>query len=315
MQEDMPVYVFTGFLEAGKTSFIQSTLEDKRFNSGERTLILLCEEGEEEFDFSKPGMDTVFVETIENEADLTPDRLKALEAKHNAERVIVEYNGMWMLASLYNNFPEHWMLYQELMFADATTFMAYNLNMRNLMVDKLAGAELVVFNRFDKSMDKMEFHKIVQAISRRTDIAYEYPNGFTEYDDIEDPLPFDIDAPIVEIKMEDYALWYRDVSEDPKKYDGKTIRVSAMAARNKRLPEGSFVMGRPVMTCCEADIQFMGFVYQYPKEKELEMPAWYEMQGVMRYKFNRMYGKKGPVIEVESMTPVEKPENEVATFY
>jgi uncharacterized membrane protein YcgQ (UPF0703/DUF1980 family) len=59
----------------------------------------------------------------------------------------------------------------------------------------------------------------------------------------------------------------------------------------------------------------MGFVYQYAKASELEMPAWYEMQGTMRYKFNRMYGKKGPVIEVESMTPVEKPENEVATFY
>ena len=314
MQEDMPVYVFTGFLEAGKTSFIQSTLEDKRFNSGERTLILLCEEGEEEFDFSKPGMDTVFVETIENEADLTPDRLKALEAKHNAERVIVEYNGMWMLASLYNNFPEHWMLYQELMFADATTFMAYNLNMRNLMVDKLAGAELVVFNRFDKSMDKMEFHKIVRAVSRRTDIAYEYPNGFTEYDDIEDPLPFDIDAPIVEIKMEDYALWYRDVSEDPKKYDGKTIRVSAMAARNKRLPEGSFVMGRPVMTCCEADIQFMGFVCQWNQAEQLTQRDWVTVTAKISLRYHKMYKEMGPVLTALEVVPAEKPQQDVVTF-
>ena len=45
----MPVYLFTGFLEAGKTRFIQETLEDKRFCNGERTLLLLCEEGEEEY--------------------------------------------------------------------------------------------------------------------------------------------------------------------------------------------------------------------------------------------------------------------------
>ena len=315
MREEMPVYVFTGFLDAGKTSFIQSTLEDTRFNDGERTLILLCEEGEEEYDLSQPYMKNVFVETVENEEDLSPELLMQLEDKHQVERVIVELNGMWQMASLYTNFPEHWMLYQELMFVDATTFLLYNTNMRQLMVDKLAGAELVVFNRFDRSMDKMEFHKIVRAISRRIDIAYEYPNGFTEYDDIEDPLPFDIDAPVIEIDLDDYTLWYRDVSEEPKKYDGKTVHLTAMAARNKRLPDDSFVMGRPVMTCCEADIQFMGFVCKYSGAKELEMPAWYELQAKMEHRFQRLYGKKGPVLNIEFIHPVEAPEQEVATFY
>ena len=315
MREEMPVYVFTGFLEAGKTGFIQQTLQDTRFHSGEKTLILLCEEGEEEYDLSEPYMKGVCIETVENEGDLTPEFLLKLEDKHKPERVIVEYNGMWQMASLYNNFPEHWLLYQELMFVDSTTFLAYNTNMRNLMVDKLAGAELVVFNRFDKSMDKMEFHKICRAVSRRVDIAYEYLNGFTEYDDIEDPLPFDIDAPVIEISLDDYAIWYRDASEEPKKYDGKTVRLTAMAARNKRLPENSFVMGRPVMTCCAADIQFMGFVCQMDGAKELEMPAWYEMQASIKYKFHRLYGRKGPVLNIEFIHPAETPESEVATFY
>ena len=48
----IPVYAFTGFLDAGKTKFIQETLEDERFNTGERTLVLICEEGEEEYDLS-----------------------------------------------------------------------------------------------------------------------------------------------------------------------------------------------------------------------------------------------------------------------
>ena len=46
--QQIPMYVFTGFLESGKTKFIQETLEDPRFNSGEKTLLLVLEEGEEE---------------------------------------------------------------------------------------------------------------------------------------------------------------------------------------------------------------------------------------------------------------------------
>ena len=45
----IPVYLFTGFLEGGKTKFIQETLEDGRFNKGEPTLLLVCEEGIEEY--------------------------------------------------------------------------------------------------------------------------------------------------------------------------------------------------------------------------------------------------------------------------
>ena len=50
--QQIPVYSFTGFLDSGKTKFIQETLEDERFNAGERTLVLLFEEGEEEYDLS-----------------------------------------------------------------------------------------------------------------------------------------------------------------------------------------------------------------------------------------------------------------------
>ncbi|MFQ9800737.1 MAG: hypothetical protein ACLR23_19440 [Clostridia bacterium] len=74
--EDMPVYLFTGFLEAGKTKFIQGTLSDPRFNEGERTLLLLCEEGEEEYDSTLPYMESIWIETLENESDLTPKVLE-----------------------------------------------------------------------------------------------------------------------------------------------------------------------------------------------------------------------------------------------
>ena len=103
---DLPVYLFTGFLEAGKTKFIQETLEDNRFHKGERTLLLLCEEGEEVYEPDKFCAGNVFVRNIDEESDLTVEHLKALQDEIQPERVLVEYNGMWMLDSLYGNLPE-----------------------------------------------------------------------------------------------------------------------------------------------------------------------------------------------------------------
>ena len=219
--KDVPVYLFTGFLEGGKTKFIQETLEDRRFCNGEKTLLLVCEEGEEEYAPEQFATDTVQIRVVEEQKDLTRENLEKWLTETKSERVVVEYNGMWMLDVLYNAMPENWMVYQEFMFADSTTFLSYNSNMRQLVYDKLKSAELVVFNRFDeKTMDKMAFHKIVRGASRRADIAYEAKNGKVVYDDIEDPLPFDLNAPIVEIGDDDFALFYRDMADEPKKYDG-----------------------------------------------------------------------------------------------
>ena len=183
---DIPVYLFTGFLDSGKTTFLQTTLEDKRFNNGERTLVLLCEEGECELDTTRFSGKNVTVETVEDPSELTVERLSALQKKCRAQRVLVEYNGMWLLDPLYQNLPKNWVIYQEMCFADANTYLTYNANMRNLVVDKLQSAQLVVFNRMPKTMDKMPLHKIVRGISRRTDIAYEYGEDDVEYEAPED---------------------------------------------------------------------------------------------------------------------------------
>ena len=314
-REDLPVYLFTGFLEAGKTQFIQGTLEDPRFSQGERTLFLLCEEGENEYDEDLPQMENVFFETIENESDLTPKVLQYLEDKHRATRVLVEYNGMWMLSSLFNNMPDHWAVYQEFMFVDSSTFLSYNANMRSLVVDKLASCDMVVFNRFSQDMDKMQYHKIVRGVSRRANIAYEYENGDVEYDDIEDPLPFNIDAPVVEVADEDFALWYRDISEEPKKYNGKVVELSAIAMVSRNVAPGTFAFGRPVMTCCAADIQFCSFVAQCAPKDHPKHHTWYKIRFRVDFKFHKLYRQKGPVLTVLSMQEVPALEDEVATFF
>ena len=174
---DFPVYLFTGFLESGKTKFIQETLEDKRFCNGEKTVLIVCEEGEEEYEPDQFADKTVKIRIIEDQSELTEQNLESIRQETGADRAVIEYNGMWMLDALYNAMPESWIVYQEFMFADSRTFLTYNANMRQLTFDKLKSCELVVFNRYTPDIDKMELHKIVRAASRRSDIAYEDPKG------------------------------------------------------------------------------------------------------------------------------------------
>ena len=314
-RKDVPVYLFTGFLESGKTKFIQETLEDRRFCNGERTLLLVCEEGEEEYAPDQFADKNVFIRMINSQEELNAEALKRFLDETKSARVVVEYNGMWLLDALYGAMPEGWMVYQEFMFADAGTFITYNANMRQLVYDKLKSCELVVFNRFNGSMDKMEFHKIVRAASRRADIAYEYVGGKVEYGDIVDPLPFDLNADIVEIGDDDYAEWYRDMSEEPKKYENKTVRFKCRALVRKKMPDHTFIVGRHVMTCCVEDIQFAGLVCQWDKADTVKDDTWIILTARINFKFNRAYSKKGPVLTYIDSTPCDAPEQPVATFY
>ena len=309
---EIPVYVFTGFLDSGKTKFIQETLEDERFNAGERTLLLICEEGEEEYDFSTYPHQNVYLEVVD-QRKVTTKELQALVKKHQPERVVAELNGMEPVGDLYSRFPQDWVVAQEVMFADSTTFQQYNANMRNLMMDKLMGAQMVVFNRLAPGADIMPLHKVVRAANRRVDIMYDYTDGTTSFDDIEDPLPYDISADQIYINDEDYAIFYRDLNEEVDKYDGKTVTFRAQAALLRRDKKGVFAPGRFVMTCCADDIQFLGVPCLY--EGKVEPRAWYMVSArISAEKHNLYHGELGPVLRAISVTPAAPAEPDVATF-
>ena len=313
--QQLPVYIFTGFLEGGKTTIIQESLNDQNFNSGEKTLLLLCEEGIEELDPSAFWGKNVTIHTVENESDLTQDYLLSITKGKKIDRIIVEYNGMWLLQTLYEAMPKNWGIYQNMMFADANTFINYNNNMRQLVYDKVKDAEMVVLNRANEATDKEEIHKIIKGISRRNQIVYDYPDGHVEYDDIEDPLPFDVDAPVIAIEDDDYALWYRDLSEEMDKYHNKTVKFKAIVARDPRLDKNCAVVGRHVMTCCVDDIQFSGMIAVFNGECKLKSREWVTLKGTVKIETNKLYSGKGPVLYVDSTEFAVKPSQEVATFY
>ena len=311
----IPVYAFTGFLDSGKTKFIQETLEDERFNAGEKTLLLVFEEGDEEYDSSTYPGQNVYLEVLDQQT-VTTKQLQALQKKHKAERVVMELNGMQQVGDLYMRFPENWAIAQEVMFADATTIMAFNANMRNLVMDKLVGAQMVVFNRLEKGADVMPFHKLARAANRRIDILYDYTDGSTEFDEIEDPLPFDINAPVIQVMDEDFALFYRDVTEEPEKYHGKTVCFKGQVAMLRRDKNGMFAPGRFVMTCCVDDIQFCGIPCRYEKAATLESRSWVMVTAKITAEKHPLYkGDVGPVLTALQVVPGAEPaEPDVATF-
>ena len=312
---EVPVYLFTGFLEAGKTKFIAETMKDPNFNDGKRKyLIILCEDGEEELDPEDLGDNVSFAHFDEEQA-LTVDRLSAMQKRAGAEVIIVEYNGMWKLDSFYNVLPENFLVYQEILIADSTTAAVYNANMRSLMVDKLTSCEMVVFNRVSDSTDKLELHKLVRGVSRKANICFEDMNGEVEFDTIEDPLPFDLNAPVVEIKDDDFAIFYRDLTEEYPKYDGKTLRFKGIVALDSSLPQGNFAIGRHIMTCCADDIAYRGVVAKGMGNLKLKTRDWVTVEGKISEEYSKLYRGRGPVLTVTKIERADKPTQEVATFY
>ena len=314
---ETPVYLFTGFLEAGKTRLIQETMEDSDFNAGEPTLILLCEEGEGELDPSSfaHGAENVAVRTVDSPDEINEAALKKWQKECSFRRVLVEYNGMWQIGDFYSRLPKNYVVYQEIMMADATTFAAYNANMRSLTVDKLQGCEMVVFNRVTEKTDKMELHKIVRGISRSVNISYEYEDGTIEYDEIVDPLPFDIEADVIEIADRDFAIFFRDMTEEMSKYNGKTVRYRALIGRDPRLAENSFVAGRHIMTCCADDVAYNAFICIGEGSAPVEHGDWAMVEAKIVIEPHALYRNPGPVLYLNSVEKTDAPEQPVATFY
>ena len=315
---EVSVYLFLGFLDSGKTKFIQETLEDERMENGERTMLLICEEGEEEYDPSRFKVKNVAIERIDTPEDLNEGTLYYLTRKHRAQRVVVEYNGMWLLQQFFDAMPESWVINQMMTFFDSATFTAYNKNMRQLVFDKINMTQLVVLNRFKGEYERQEYHKIVRAVSRRPEIVYEYVGGKVEYDEIEDPMPFDVEAPVIEIEDRDFALFYRDLSEKPQQYVGKTVKFKGMAAVSKKLPAGCVVIGRFIMTCCEADIAYDGFALKTNGHVSgLATKDWLIIVAKVGFEYSPVYRKEGPVLMAESIERREPlpPEEAVATYY
>lgn len=309
----LPVYIFSGFLEAGKTRFIQEALQDPQFNTGEKTLLVVCEEGLEEYR-PQTFCGNVTLLPVEAEAELTAERLAQACKKTRFDRAMIEYNGMWPLQLLFESLPKNWRIYQHMCFVDAATFPQYFANLRQRMVERFQDADMVVFNRCPKDADKLPMHRAVKMVNRRAEIAYEYPDGQADYDDIKDPPPFDMEAPIIEIADTDFGLFYMDILDDPDRYAGKTLHFKAMVCLTDLAPKGCFAPGRFGMTCCIEDVAFIGLLCQYGNIDALAQREWIDLTARVEMTEHKIYDGRGPLLVAVSVEKARPPQEELVYF-
>ena len=308
---DIPVYVMAGFLDSGKTQFINGTLSDG-FAAKAKTLLLRCEEGEEDYDPTL--LRNVTVVDLEDEEELTMEFLQACEKKYRPRQVMVEYNGMWQLETLWNKaLPPNWFIVQTFTFFDAGTFDLYARNMGQLAMEKVKQADVLVFNRCDDALAENLRSRNLRMTNRRAQIYLEYENGETEDYLTGDECPFDLSQEVIDIPDEDFGVWYVDVMDHPDRYDGRLVHTKLMMCHSKKYP-GIHCPGRFAMVCCENDIQFLGLIAKGDGLDDLENRDWIEVTAKMAVEKHKAYKGKGPVMNILSLSPCEKPAQEVVTF-
>lgn len=311
--EEIPVYLFTGFMDSGKTSLIRQTLLEDNFGEGAKTLLIACEDGDEEYGEAEMKRANTRLLMVENEEDFTETLLNNINLQYLPDQVFIEYNGTWGLDTILETaLPEGWVIVQSLATVDATTFDLYLNNMRAMIMEQLFKADVVIINRCTLDTPKGKFRRAIKAVNRPAQIVYEREDG--TIDESEEELPFDINQDIIEITDADYAIWYMDAQENYKKYDGKKIEFTGLVYNPDKMKKGVMVPGRFAMTCCIEDVTFLGFKCKYPDSKSIPHRSWIHIIAEIRVEFAVEYKGKGPVLYAISIEPAEKPEDELVYF-
>jgi len=308
------VYIVAGFLESGKTRFMQEMLADEGFSVGERTLLLVCEEGVEEYDPELLRRTNTVMVTIEDKEDLSAELLQKLNDEFHPERVMIEYNSTWMFDTLYNaHKPDNWELAQIITLIDASTFELYQQNMRNFLSDGIQEADLIIFNRCSDDMPKSKWRRGVLALNRTARIFFESPDGTMDDGVSDEDLPYDMNADTIEIEDEDFGIFYIDAMEHPSRYDGRYIRVKGKAYSTPNMPKKTFVFGRQAMTCCADDIAGIGFYCKCGNNLP-DPKNWFYLTAKCEACFSELHGCDSIILIWEGMEPAEAPEEELVYF-
>lgn len=307
-----PVYMINGFLESGKTEFISFTLAQPYFQVRGKTLLLLCEEGENEYDGELLKRSRTEIELIEEEADFNPAHLTELEKKHRPERIIVEFNGMWNYKNV--TLPRNWKIEQQITTIDGSTFPMYYTNMRSLLAEMIRKSEMIIFNRCDDVREELNTYKRnIKAVNPSADVIFEDSNG--EIDEIfEEDLPYDLNQDPIVLDNTGYGIWYLDSMDHLERYLGKKLEFVAMVLKPDNFPKGYFVPGRMAMTCCAEDMAFLGYACEYAGSDSLAQKEWVRVTATVSKEYFEDYKGEGPVLHAVKVEKTKAPREEVISF-
>lgn len=314
-QQPIPVYLICGFLDAGKTNFVAPMLANEEFTKDERTLLLITEEGEEEYDPQALAHFDVSCQVLEDKEAFSRENLFQLQRKFRPTQIVIEYNGMWQLQEIEEAFPPQWALYQIVCLVEAPTFDSYAKNMASLMMEKLRNADMIIFNRVTDDLADQLRQRNLKMLNRRAEMYLEYADG-ERVDDYDNGMcPFDLSKPVLELSDDDFGFWYTDCMDNMERYEGKTVRFRGMVAKSPKFPKGCFAVGRFAMVCCAQDTTFLGVLCNGPELNKLSNKDWVEVTGKIRIKKMPIYqGEEGPVLYALEVKPAQPPKDQLVYF-
>ena len=312
--EKIPVYLFTGLMDSGKTKLIKDTLAQQEFTRDSTTLLLACEEGEEEYNEEIMSLNHISIIYIRDFNQLQKEYMHQLLEQYSPDQVFIEYNGMWEVGPiLENGFLDECELYQSLACVDASTFDIYLKNMRPIIMEQLFLADVVILNRCSEDTPKTKYRTAIKGQNKKAQLVYERMDG--TIDEEPEELPYDMSMNELVISDMDYAIWYTDIMDHPKNYAGKTIEFLGLVYNPPgKMSKGVFIPGRFAMTCCVDDVTFLGIKAKYGKAEEISHKSFVKVKGVVKVEFAKEYHQRGPVLYIEQVEPAEKPEDELIYF-
>ncbi|MFI3172972.1 MAG: GTP-binding protein [Eubacteriales bacterium] len=308
---DKKTYLINGFLESGKTEFIKYTLDQPYFKAKGKTLLILCEEGENTYERPLLRRNKITVEIIEKESDFTKETLENLEKLHNPQRIVIEYNGMWNHKNI--ELANCWIMEQQVTIIDTSTFSMYYANMKSLVGEMVRNSELILFNRAEGVEDLATFKRNVKMVNQFAEIVFEGKDSEISTL-LEEELPYDINDTIINITEETYGTWFLDTLENTDRYVGKRVEFIGKVLRKPDFPSGYFVPIRVMMTCCEDDLASLGFVCKFEESDVITEGTWVKVDAIIQKEYWSDYGEEGPVLYASSVIETIPPKNEVIDF-
>lgn len=310
-QAPIPVFVVTGFLDSGKTTLVKETLMEQEWIEPGLTLLIRCEEGEEEYTKEYLDEKDMFLLGIEKPEQLNSVFFKNCEKNYHPTQVVIEYNGMWKLADLLSiKYPRNWELQGVYSTVDGTTLDMYLTNMRNMLMEQLTESELIVVNRCAPQVDRSGFRRALKVQNPMAQLIFEDLEGKIIQPSEED-LPYDVKADKIVIEDDDFGIWYVDAYDHPELYLHKEIEFTAQAFRPKGMAEDMFVPVRKIMTCCADDIRFYGYPCRLPGKQDIPKHQWVHIKAKFGYEAVASYGSRQPVLYLIQMVPTAKPKDEI----
>lgn len=313
-ENKIPVYLITGFIDSGKTTFLNHTLKQDYFHLEESTLLISTEEGEKAYNEEELQAFGVIYEEISEKEDLTFYKLTELEELYHPGRVLIEYNPFWRVKSAeVAKLPDNWRLFQQIVTVDASTFRIYQSNMKPLFVEMTQNADMVIFNRCTEDMPLADFSRGIKVLKPDCEIIFENTAGkaITVFDY---PVPYDTDDSVIYVNDKDFGILFVDLRENFRRYQGKKIMFRAQIRTSCQDDVTYFVTGRAAMTCCADDIQFIGYVCEFDDTEDITEGMWIILTADVRWKYEKIYRGKGPVLYASDVSRAEPPKEELIYF-